>query len=186
MERQPLPKTVRFEVFKRDKFTCQYCGRSAPEIILEVDHIIPVSKGGDNNIMNLVTSCRDCNRGKGKRTLSDDSAVKIQKQQLDDMQDQVEQFEMMCEWRNSLSDLLDAKAEYIDTLFCEGTTYSLNDLGKKKVKLLIKQFGFEEVCDSCEISILKYFNNTKESAENAFHKIGGICFNRQKAREADA
>lgn len=60
--RKPISKKIRFEVFKRDKFTCQYCGRSAPDVILEIDHLNPVINGGDNDILNLVTSCRDCNR----------------------------------------------------------------------------------------------------------------------------
>ena len=63
-KRKNLSKSVRFEVFKRDSFKCQYCGKSAPDVVLEVDHIIPVSKGGDNDISNLITACFDCNRGK--------------------------------------------------------------------------------------------------------------------------
>lgn len=64
-ERIAISKKVRFEVFKRDGFKCQYCGRSAPDVILHVDHINPVSNGGNNDIMNLVTSCSECNLGKG-------------------------------------------------------------------------------------------------------------------------
>ena len=71
MARKPLSKKIRFEVFKRDKFTCQYCGRMSPDVILEVDHIEPVAEGGDNEITNLITSCRDCNRGKGNMTMDD-------------------------------------------------------------------------------------------------------------------
>ena len=56
---------TRFAVLRRDNFTCQYCGRKAPEVILEVDHIYPKSKGGLNKIENYKTSCRDCNIGKG-------------------------------------------------------------------------------------------------------------------------
>lgn len=55
---------ARFEVFKRDGFTCRYCGRKSPEVVLEVDHIIPVAEGGSDDEMNLATSCWDCNRGK--------------------------------------------------------------------------------------------------------------------------
>ena len=58
------PKT-RFEVFKRDGFTCKYCGRRSPDTVLEVDHVTPVSSGGHNGQENLVTSCFYCNRGKG-------------------------------------------------------------------------------------------------------------------------
>ena len=61
----------RFEVFKRDNFTCRYCGGKSPKVILEVDHIIPISKGGDDDSINLATSCFECNRGKGARNLSE-------------------------------------------------------------------------------------------------------------------
>lgn len=72
-KRKNIPKSIRFEVFKRDSFKCQYCGRSAPDVILECDHIHPVSEGGDNSLLNLITSCRDCNRGKGKKLLNEKS-----------------------------------------------------------------------------------------------------------------
>jgi len=60
----PLSPKVRFEVLKRDNFTCQYCGRKSPEVELEVDHIEPYSKTKDNSMENLITACKDCNRGK--------------------------------------------------------------------------------------------------------------------------
>lgn len=44
-ERKTISKKTRFEVFKRDSFTCQYCGRTAPDVILEIDHINPVNNG---------------------------------------------------------------------------------------------------------------------------------------------
>ncbi len=63
-KRVQLSKKTRFEVFKRDGFTCQYCGATPPKSVLECDHIDPVSKGGTNDMYNLITSCFDCNRGK--------------------------------------------------------------------------------------------------------------------------
>lgn len=60
---------LRFEVFNRDEFTCQYCGRKTPEVILELEHVIPISKGGTDEIDNLITSCFECNRGKGASLL---------------------------------------------------------------------------------------------------------------------
>ena len=56
--------TIRFQVLQRDNFTCQYCGRKAPEVILHVDHKIPKSKGGKSNQDNLITACFECNMGK--------------------------------------------------------------------------------------------------------------------------
>ena len=65
MDRQPLPQKLRFEVFKRDGFRCMYCGRTPPTVVLAIDHVIPVARGGDNEPDNLVVACYDCNLGKG-------------------------------------------------------------------------------------------------------------------------
>lgn len=59
----------RFEVFQRDSFTCRYCGNKSPDAILELDHVIPLSKGGLDEFENLLTACFECNRGKGARLL---------------------------------------------------------------------------------------------------------------------
>ena len=68
--RKGISKTLRFEVFKRDGFICQYCGSKPPAVVLQADHINPVAKGGRNGIDNLVTSCQPCNLGKGVRLLT--------------------------------------------------------------------------------------------------------------------
>jgi hypothetical protein len=68
--RKAMSKTLRFEVFKRDRFTCQYCGATPPKVVLQVDHILAVAKGGGNDEGNLITSCQPCNLGKGVRSLS--------------------------------------------------------------------------------------------------------------------
>lgn len=59
----------RFLILERDRFTCQYCGRSAPEVTLEIDHIHPQSKGGKEISTNLITACRDCNSSKNNRII---------------------------------------------------------------------------------------------------------------------
>lgn len=64
-QRVMLPQSIRFSVFRRDRFTCRYCGRSAPAVVLHVEHVRPVAKGGTDDMENLVTSCADCNGGKG-------------------------------------------------------------------------------------------------------------------------
>lgn len=65
--RQPIPPDVRWAVLARDQFTCQYCGAKPPSAQLELDHRIPISKGGTNEQSNLVTACSNCNRGKSNR-----------------------------------------------------------------------------------------------------------------------
>lgn len=65
---------MRFEVFKRDRFTCSYCGRTPPEVLLEADHIIPKAAGGSDDLANLTTACATCNRGKAARLLEEGTA----------------------------------------------------------------------------------------------------------------
>lgn len=59
-----ITKRTRFEVLRRDNHTCQYCGAKAPDVTLQIDHVMPIALGGDDKPSNLVTACRDCNSGK--------------------------------------------------------------------------------------------------------------------------
>lgn len=60
-----ISKRLRYEVMRRDDFSCRYCGRSSRETELQVDHVIPKTLGGADTIDNLVAACTDCNVGKG-------------------------------------------------------------------------------------------------------------------------
>ena len=60
-----VSKRLRYEVLKRDNFTCRYCGAFAPVVVLVVDHVVPRKHGGPDKAENLVTACWDCNSGKG-------------------------------------------------------------------------------------------------------------------------
>jgi 5-methylcytosine-specific restriction endonuclease McrA len=62
--REEISIRRRFLVFKRDHFTCIFCGKSGVGIKLEIDHKTPLSKGGGNDVNNLQTLCFECNRGK--------------------------------------------------------------------------------------------------------------------------
>ncbi len=67
-ERQKLSASLRYKILKRDGFKCKLCGRKSEDgVELEVDHIIPVSKGGKTIESNLRTLCKDCNRGKSNK-----------------------------------------------------------------------------------------------------------------------
>lgn len=58
----------RMNVYMRDRSTCQYCGRRFPRSELNLDHVVPRSRGGRTTWENVVCSCLDCNRRKGGRT----------------------------------------------------------------------------------------------------------------------
>jgi len=55
----------RYNIYLRDKNTCQYCGKAFAKSELNLDHVIPRSRGGQSNWENVVCSCIDCNRRKG-------------------------------------------------------------------------------------------------------------------------
>ncbi len=59
-----VSKRTRFEVLRRDNHTCRYCGASAPDVKLQVDHVVPATLGGTDDPTNLVAACVDCNAGK--------------------------------------------------------------------------------------------------------------------------
>lgn len=60
------PAFTRFNVFLRDRFSCQYCGSPDREL-LTFDHVIPRSKGGRTTWQNIVAACSPCNLRKGGR-----------------------------------------------------------------------------------------------------------------------
>jgi len=64
-KRQSISPSLRFKVLQRDDYTCRYCGAvRADGAVFQIDHVAPVSKGGTNDIANLVTACTACNAGK--------------------------------------------------------------------------------------------------------------------------
>ena len=67
-QREIMTDSLRYDVLKRDGYKCKVCGASASDgAKLEVDHIIPISKGGKSIIDNLQTLCMSCNRGKSDK-----------------------------------------------------------------------------------------------------------------------
>lgn len=189
-KRKSLSKKTRFEVFKRDSFTCQYCGRSAPDVVLQVDHMVAVANGGTNELVNLITSCAPCNAGKGAREISDDSVVSKQKAQLDELNERRIQREMMVEWRNSLVDDFEIELDVAtDAINCILVGIKLNENGRRRLSKYLKKYGLHFLLVAIDKSE-KYlqFNNddktTAESFEFAFEKIGGILYNLKMAVES--
>jgi len=177
-----ITKKIRFEIFKRDSFTCQYCGKSAPDVVLEVDHVKPKSKGGGNEVTNLITSCFDCNRGKGKRELNDNSTIEKKKKQLDSLQKKKEQIEMMIEWELELNNIDDYTVEKLSDLWTELTGFVLSDNGLSDLSFLVKKYNLEMIIDSMKCSVKQYYN-CKEDIEKAFKMISPICKNKLKQKD---
>lgn len=117
MTHKTISKGLRFDVFRRDKFTCQYCGKTPPQVALEIDHIIPLSEGGSDDFSNLITSCFECNRGKGKKIL----ANKVAREDLGldylEIQQRVAELERYKEAKKKFTKLTNEQVEELVNFF---------------------------------------------------------------------
>lgn len=187
-DRKGLPKSIRFEVFKRDRFTCQYCGAKSPDVVLHVDHIEPVSKGGTDDLLNLLTSCSDCNLGKSDRRISDDSAIERKRQQLEILEDRREQIELMFQWNNELLEQEERTLAGLEEAWERRSRRGWTEQGRQKIRSLLSKYTVEEVLEAITIACdqyLRFYTNgdsTQDSAEEAFGKIGGICFGKRREK----
>lgn len=179
-KRKGISKKIRFEVFKRDKFTCQYCGQKSPDVVLHVDHINPVAGGGDNDLMNLITSCFECNIGKKDRLLSDESVLGKQRKQMELLQEKREQIEMMYEWKKTLASFDDEQVNKVeDYINNKIEPYTISKAYKNTIKKLFKSFSINQILEAVDLSFDKYIHYesskiTQESVEVFLDKIGGI------------
>jgi hypothetical protein len=57
-------RSLRYQILRRDNHACRYCGATAPDVKLTVDHVVPEALGGSDDPTNLVTACETCNGGK--------------------------------------------------------------------------------------------------------------------------
>lgn len=184
-KRKTLSKKTRFEVFKRDSFKCQYCGACAPEAILVVDHIDPISKNGADEMVNYITACQPCNAGKSDRRLDDTTVLQKQKAQLDELNTRREQLEMMLDWRNGLKSLDETALEAVCDEWKNLTKgqYYLNDTGQQKVRQLLAKYKLAEVLDAMKVAATQYLRFgsdgvlNKDSVDEAWDKVKGVAHN---------
>ncbi len=181
-KREGISKKTRFEVFKRDKFTCQYCGKKAPDVVLHIDHIKPVAAGGKSDILNLVTACLDCNSGKGARILTDNAVLDAQRAQIEALQERREQLEMLIEWRDELADQGTTKIVALERAIADEFEWEgLSDYAKGQLKQWLKKFDLGELFEATSQSAgsyLKYDDKgvpTTESCNKAFGMIPRVA-----------
>lgn len=172
-ERKQIGKKLRFDVFKRDSFTCQYCGSTPPKVILHVDHIMPVASGGGNEIENLITACSCCNLGKGASHLGDiPKALKERSEEIAEREAQIAGY----------NEILRARAERIEDSAWEVAAALENtdsvesyDIEKlRSIKIFLEKLPLQIVLDSAEIAS----SRSIRSDNKKFRYFCGICWNR--------
>jgi hypothetical protein len=128
MKREPVGKRLRFQIFDRDGFACQYCGKTPPDVKLEIDHIISVSTGGTNDPENLRTSCSACNAGKSNRQLgavsNDKDSLRRSQEALESV-DTAKQFSKAMKAREAVRrDIVDFICSCLGAKECKNNTVS--------------------------------------------------------------
>jgi 5-methylcytosine-specific restriction endonuclease McrA len=173
-KRTPIGKKLRFEVFKRDSFTCSYCGKRPPEATLEIDHIDPVVKGGTNEISNLLTSCFDCNRGKGSTELSNvPRSIAESTEEIKERESQIKEYRKYIAQAKKREE---KDQNHIASVYSENfPRYELTEKFKKKtVGMFLQKLPLHEVAEAMEIAC-DYLNEDEDAAIKYFC---GICWNK--------
>jgi len=177
--RMSLSKKLRFDVFKRDDFQCQYCGRRSPDVILEVDHVIPKSKGGVDETENLVTACFYCNRGKAANKLSKKKMQRNMAEAAKLEKERGEQLKEYYKYKNKIAARLNKIVDNIDTyIFKDNKKYQLGVDTRRSVKqLLNKGFIPQDIKDAWDIA------NSKLWDKDFYPKFRYMCGVLYRSRE---
>lgn len=173
-----MGNSTRFKVFERDGYTCRYCGQKPPDVVLEVDHFIPVKEGGDNQILNLLTSCKQCNSGKKARiSRSPDEAVEY-KAIIEDKKEIVKQLKRI----RALSLSIEFELEsMVDTCsnhweYLHDGEKVLNIRGRSTIRTFLSSFTANKIMEAMDIS----FTRTNGGSVQEFKYMCGILQNWKK------
>lgn len=172
-KRGGLGNRLRFEVFKRDGFTCMYCGNKPPQIVLEVDHIVPVSKGGTNSIENLVCSCFSCNRGKAANLLGvlPNSAIE------ENTREKVKQYAEYIKWIKEKAKLDEQAIDFVCAVYetyIEG--YTPSERFRKTILDFIQRIGIEDTTKAMQISC------SRMKEHHIYKYFCGVCWSMYKQK----
>jgi hypothetical protein len=180
VKRKPISPSLRFDVLEKDNFTCQYCGAKSVDdnVLLEVDHIVPVSKGGDNNIENLITSCKKCNIGKSAKKLGAKKRLTLRQKEIKDLEQRREQQEMYLKSRLNKKKESEPLVNHINYLIkSKDINVHLSPHGENRIFILYKKIGFEQVVNLIEDNehyLYTDSENSEDKKNDAVRFINGI------------
>jgi hypothetical protein len=178
---------TRFEIFKRDRFTCVYCGRKPPEVLLEADHLIPRAAGGSDDEDNLVTACWDCNRGKSDRLLDESSMPVPSVESQEAARDRVEQLQASAELAKRERALLDRMAWNIGEAWAiafgatkttepDGSfAYTFSSGGfppRESIRRVLRRLPMSEALEAVDITAGRF----RWPNDNAIKYFFGVCW----------
>lgn len=185
--RMAVSNKLRFEVFKRDGFTCQYCGRKTPEVILEVDHIVPLKENGQDHIQNLVTSCFECNRGKAGTPLEQAFTRKDLKDDLYALAEKELQLKAYNRILSQQAKRRDKDLSIIERKYMEivGETDKIfSDSANRSVRYFLSLFPLQKLLDALDIMAGKYDTGTLKRNATFSYFCGIVHRWRKEASDA--
>lgn len=171
-----ISKKLRFEIFKRDGFQCAYCGKSPPEVTLEIDHIEPRSKGGQDDIDNYITSCFDCNRGKSNIRLT--SIVPKIAEKFELLKEKEDQLKEYRKFIQKIEKRVNQDIKEISAIYSEkykGWDFS-DQFKKVSIKRFLKHLLKQEIEEALHLAIIKF----PKDKDRVIHYFCGICWNKIK------
>ena len=171
--RKQISTRQRFEIFKRDLFTCQYCGSHPPSVILHVDHIVPVSKNGGNEKENLITSCSKCNLGKSNIELNNIPESFILKSEI--IKEKEKQLKAYYKLMETIRIRQDSEVFSVAKILNEKYERQLSRVYYTSIKNFISKIGYYEVLEAMEIAVSKSMYE-----KHQFKYFCGICWNKIK------
>lgn len=171
--RKPLSRKLRFDVFKRDGFQCQYCGKSQPDVVLEVDHIHPVSAEGGNEADNLLTSCFECNRGKAAGLLTVIPQSVTEKSKV--IEQKIAEMKYLSELhraQHEAEDMAIMKVVEVMELLRDDVFFSIENA--ESVRKFLQQLSVTQLTEAMTMACIKMAGYKEEKV---FRYFCGICWN---------
>lgn len=175
-----VTKRARFDVFKRDDFTCQYCNRKPPQVTLEIDHVIPVSAGGSDSDTNLITACFDCNRGKSSNGL--DAIPETIQHRIAVQRELAEQVEALNQFVIESRAKEEATVSALGRYWCNECgggrkdKWTWGDARKRSARIFLKRLDLGRVYEAIDIAIAKIRPLDYKHDEKAWRYFCGVCW----------
>lgn len=182
-----VSKRVRFEVFKRDSFQCQYCGRTPPAVVLECDHVTPVAGGGGDRETNLVTSCFDCNRGKSDVPLA--QVLPTVAERMEREREIAEQFDKYNKFlssrrRRETADINEIGRFWFNQFSEEKDKFVFGPARIASIRTFLKRLPKTVILDAMERACAKIPASLSYD-DKAFRYFCGICWGKIKAASGE-
>jgi len=170
-KRKAISTRTRFEVFKRDGFQCQYCGKHPPEVVLHVDHVLAVANGGGNERDNLVTACNTCNLGKSDVPLTSvPTSLKEKAAYVDEMEKQLAGYSQIFEKKRRRVE--DDCWRVVGVLF--PGVGSIPSHYFKSIKYFVEHMGVHGALDAADVAFC--WGGCRGNDDRRFRYFCGVCW----------